>query len=69
MLWVLVFLAVFAWFLEGLPALVWLVVRALTCRSFPLTVLALPGEMLSLPLLSRYHDGQLASLQQTHGHR
>ena len=43
MLWVLVFLAVFAWFLEGLPALVWLVVRTLTCRSFPLTVLALPG--------------------------
>lgn len=31
--------------------------------------LALLGAVLSLLLLSRYHDGQLASLQQTHGHR
>ena len=31
--------------------------------------LALLGAVLSLLMLSRYHDGQLASLQQIHGHR
>ena len=32
-------------------------------------LLPLPGVVLLLLLLSRYHDGQLASLQQIHGHR
>jgi uncharacterized membrane protein YjdF len=60
----------FSWFLEVLPAVIGLAVLLATRRSFPLTGLAyaLLGALLSLLLLSRYHDRQLNRLQQSLDH-
>ena len=55
------------WFLEIFPILIALPVLLKTYQSFPLTkwdmFLALCGAILSLTLLSRLHDRQLADLK------